>query len=684
MLRTRRGLEGDPRGARRAELGGVVAGRRRRRLRGARPRIPSLQATWRPRRRGAHGDVAGVRRAGLPRRVRGGERLARPRPPPARRRSSRGRSTAGWRSSRATSRAARATATGRSSSPLEAAAIGRRLGVPDLEMLGLALEGATLVACAHVDDGHAPPRRGDRGGTRGRGGRRRSPGAWACCFLVTACSAVRDYERASEWCDRIAEFAERYGSRYMLAFCRAEYGAVHLWRGSWREAEEVLEASVEDFSRSRPGDGRRSAGGAGRAAAAPGPLRGGAEPAPPGRRVAVVAAVPGAARARPRTDAARGRAGRAGASPAAASIAGWIGRRRWSCWSARASLAASSTRRTPRWSRCARSTGSSAPRRCARRPISPRGSSRPQAASTMRRGRCSRTRSTASSEPAGATTRRARGSSSRRASTRSGARDAAIAEAAAAARPRCASSARCPRPSGRGACSAASHARWRLGARSGHTTRARGAVPARGGADESRDRRAAGRQRAHRAPPRDEHPAQARPPVANRGGGARRAPRPARTTRHVARPGHPDRGEDGRSWRSQRRAARVRWEHMRHLPTPMRLIAQAAALARIDELARANARPDRRTTMTTTEIKAATRAMWAAGDYHRFATRTVWELGPRLVEAAASPPASASSTSPAGPATSRSAPPRRVPASSPRTSPRSTSRPGGRRHANAG
>ena len=44
--------------------------------------------------------------------------------------------------------------------------------------------------------------------------------AWACCFLVTACSAVRDYERAFEWCDRIAEFAERYGSRYMLAFCR--------------------------------------------------------------------------------------------------------------------------------------------------------------------------------------------------------------------------------------------------------------------------------------------------------------------------------------------------------------------------------------------------------------------------------------------------------------------------------
>ena len=69
-------------------------------------------------------------------------------------------------------------------------------------------------------------------------------GAWACCFLVSACAAVRDYERAFEWCDRIAEFAKRYGSRYMLAFCRAEYGAVHLSRGWWAEAEKLLQASV--------------------------------------------------------------------------------------------------------------------------------------------------------------------------------------------------------------------------------------------------------------------------------------------------------------------------------------------------------------------------------------------------------------------------------------------------------
>jgi ubiquinone/menaquinone biosynthesis C-methylase UbiE len=47
---------------------------------------------------------------------------------------------------------------------------------------------------------------------------------------------------------------------------------------------------------------------------------------------------------------------------------------------------------------------------------------------------------------------------------------------------------------------------------------------------------------------------------------------------------------------------------------------QIAARARMDELS------DR-------ELKAGARAVWAMGDYHRFATDLVWELGPTLVEA---------------------------------------------------
>jgi LuxR family maltose regulon positive regulatory protein len=131
------------------------------------------------------------------------------------------------------------------------AGLGRRFGVVDLEMLGLALEGAALVAATRVPEDMD---RLDEATALALEGEAAVPiaSAWTCCFLVTACTAVLDFERASAWCDRIAEFADRHGSRYMLAFCRAEYGEVDLWRGRWDEAEALLEASAADFAASRP------------------------------------------------------------------------------------------------------------------------------------------------------------------------------------------------------------------------------------------------------------------------------------------------------------------------------------------------------------------------------------------------------------------------------------------------
>jgi SAM-dependent methyltransferase len=70
-----------------------------------------------------------------------------------------------------------------------------------------------------------------------------------------------------------------------------------------------------------------------------------------------------------------------------------------------------------------------------------------------------------------------------------------------------------------------------------------------------------------------------------------------------------------------------------------RFMAEAAALARIEEMRERGGR------MTMAEpakdwvasaaddLKAASRAAWALGDYHRFAKATVWQLGPVLVGA---------------------------------------------------
>ncbi|MGH2715919.1 MAG: class I SAM-dependent methyltransferase [Solirubrobacteraceae bacterium] len=80
--------------------------------------------------------------------------------------------------------------------------------------------------------------------------------------------------------------------------------------------------------------------------------------------------------------------------------------------------------------------------------------------------------------------------------------------------------------------------------------------------------------------------------------------------------------------------------------TAGRLMIEAAALARIEELAEASSAPDRRSQMTSheetevpatteanRELKAVTRAAWALGDYHRFAKQTIWDLGEVLVRA---------------------------------------------------
>ena len=60
--------------------------------------------------------------------------------------------------------------------------------------------------------------------------------------------------------------------------------------------------------------------------------------------------------------------------------------------------------------------------------------------------------------------------------------------------------------------------------------------------------------------------------------------------------------------------------------TPSRVLAGVAALARIEEM-------EELMTTEAAEQKSAARSMWALGDYHRFATETVWGLGPVLVEA---------------------------------------------------
>jgi ATP/maltotriose-dependent transcriptional regulator MalT len=77
----------------------------------------------------------------------------------------------------------------------------------------------------------------------------------ACCYVITACERVRDFDRASQWSERMLEFAKRWRIPHLFAVCRAHYAAVLVWRGTWVEAEAEFEAAMREFAGSRPGMG---------------------------------------------------------------------------------------------------------------------------------------------------------------------------------------------------------------------------------------------------------------------------------------------------------------------------------------------------------------------------------------------------------------------------------------------
>jgi LuxR family maltose regulon positive regulatory protein len=128
--------------------------------------------------------------------------------------------------------------------------LGRMFRTPELEMLGLGLEGRALVSEGELEEGM---RRLDEATTVALAGEARLLYciAWACCYLISACERVRDYERAAQWCERVGDFCGRHDI-FLLNTCRAHYASVLSWQGRWEEAETQLTAAVGGLEAARP------------------------------------------------------------------------------------------------------------------------------------------------------------------------------------------------------------------------------------------------------------------------------------------------------------------------------------------------------------------------------------------------------------------------------------------------
>ena len=133
----------------------------------------------------------------------------------------------------------------------EARRIAAALSIHDVELLSLGLEGVALVSRCRIEEGM---RRLDEVTAAAVGGEMSLEDAAgnATCYLLTACERVQDFDRASQWFEKLRARYEvvRYVPGSM--FCRDHLVGILLWRGEWAEAEREIESMIRESARTAP------------------------------------------------------------------------------------------------------------------------------------------------------------------------------------------------------------------------------------------------------------------------------------------------------------------------------------------------------------------------------------------------------------------------------------------------
>jgi DNA-binding CsgD family transcriptional regulator/tetratricopeptide (TPR) repeat protein len=133
-----------------------------------------------------------------------------------------------------------------------ALALAHELNNLDVEMMAIGLDGLLLLREGKFTAGML---RVDEAMTAAVGGEMSDLPAIGntCCFLIYACEAVGDYDRAAQWCERTREFCRRMGMDAFFAICRNYYATVLIWKGNWDEADAELSAALQELQVARPG-----------------------------------------------------------------------------------------------------------------------------------------------------------------------------------------------------------------------------------------------------------------------------------------------------------------------------------------------------------------------------------------------------------------------------------------------
>ncbi|HEX5909369.1 MAG TPA: LuxR C-terminal-related transcriptional regulator [Thermoleophilaceae bacterium] len=135
-----------------------------------------------------------------------------------------------------------------------ALAIARESGNGDLETYALSLMGLTEVSAGHLEPGMQLLEEAMAAASAGRV-RNVHTLAEAYCNLIVASTDAGDWDRASEWCDLVDEFARERGAMPLVGACRTIHADVLVARGRWPEAEVALQAALETHARYIPAMG---------------------------------------------------------------------------------------------------------------------------------------------------------------------------------------------------------------------------------------------------------------------------------------------------------------------------------------------------------------------------------------------------------------------------------------------
>ncbi|HEX2089003.1 MAG TPA: LuxR C-terminal-related transcriptional regulator [Actinomycetota bacterium] len=133
----------------------------------------------------------------------------------------------------------------------EAAKLGRDLQDVHLEMMATGQAGLCMVLAGRVKEGMPLL---DEAVAAALGGELsdRSVITNTCCYMVTACQRVRDYDRAAQWAQRTMEYCRDWADRSTFSYCRSEGATALIWQGKWKEAEHELTSTLTEVGGSKP------------------------------------------------------------------------------------------------------------------------------------------------------------------------------------------------------------------------------------------------------------------------------------------------------------------------------------------------------------------------------------------------------------------------------------------------